>query len=133
MKRLALVAAALAAACATAPVQDAASLAGRYQLVEINGTAVPAPSPTEASVTMQGGTLRLEDGRYWLELSAATNDTPSGRSHALNGTFTVTEDALAFTPAADSEGDPVTFRVAGRGRLLTLRDPMGHSWTFRRQ
>jgi hypothetical protein len=119
------------AACASAPPPAPTSLAGSYQLVQVNGHALPTASPNEGSITVAGASLQLREGIYVMEMRASGPDG-AAMTRAMHGIYTDANGQLAFTPDGDSPGDPVTFSYTLQGSTLTLRDPESHTWLFRR-
>jgi hypothetical protein len=122
---------ALLAACASAS-RGGAGLEGSYELVRINGDALPAESPTEDGVTMQGVTLRLTpDGRFTMDAKATTGGGVGQSDERSQGTWSSTGDTLVMVPDV-SGGDPPRFRWTLDEGTLTLYDQDGHAYTFRR-
>jgi hypothetical protein len=122
---------AVLAACASGSRGDG-GLEGSYELVRINGGALPAPSPTEDGVTMQGATLRLmPDGRFAMDARATTGSDGERSDEEAQGTWSVTGDTIVMLPDV-SGGDPPSFRWTLAEGTLTLYDEDGHAYTFRR-
>jgi hypothetical protein len=131
MRMITVLVLAVLAACASASRGDA-GLEGNYELVRINGGALPAASPTEDGVTMQGATLRLmPDGRFTMDAKATTGGGDGQRDERSQGTWSVTDDTLVMVPDV-SGGDPPSFRWMLDQGTLTLYDQDGHAYTFRR-
>ena len=122
---------AVLAACASASRGDT-GMEGSYELVRINGGALPAPSPTEDGVTMRGATLRLmPDGRFTMDARATTDEDGEQTDEQAQGTWSVTGDTIVMLPDV-SGGDPPSFRWTLAEGTLTLYDQDGHAYTFRR-
>lgn len=119
------------ATLAAAPA--AAQVEGTYELVQINGRALPTPSPAEENVVMHGATLALsEDGRFLMQARAGTADAAEPQEAEARGTWTVTGDSLALTPDDGGADDALHFRWTLEDGALTLYDEEGDAYTFRR-
>lgn len=120
MRILPILALALAAACA-ANGAGAGGLAREWTLAEVNGRALPAPSPTEVGVTVERGSLRLEDAshQYTLSLTARTGQPPAQAlsTAAREGTWRARADTLWL-------GDEMRalYSIDGAGLTLRLQD-----------
>ena len=126
-----LLAAVFAACLAAAPA--AAQVEGRYELVQINGHALPAPSPTEDDVIIHRAALALmADGRFLMQAQASAGDDAEPRESEARGTWTVTGDSLALTPEDGGADDALLFRWTLEDGTLTLVDEEGDAYTFRR-
>ena len=108
-----LLLAALAAVPAAAPVE------GRYQVVSINGQALPAASPTEDGVTVVRAAFWFErDGAFNLAMTANVAEGPS--TQRAGGTYQVAGDSLRVITGDGDE--PVAYRWAIQGDTLRLYD-----------
>jgi hypothetical protein len=120
-----------AAACATTPAPAPAPqpITGGYQLTSVDGKAVPMASPTESGLTVQSATLELTDGKFVLQMQAIPQSgTPMSRT--VQGSYATTDGALTFTPEM---GEHPTLPVVVGDGTLSVRDPEGHTWLFRRR
>jgi hypothetical protein len=116
----------LALPCTALPA--AAQVEGSYQLLRVDGRALPAPSPTEEGVTLHGGAFTFQaDGRFSLRAraTAATETEPRGES--LAGRWAASGDSLTLTPA--NGGGLIGFRWMRAGDTLRIYD-RGYEYTF---
>jgi hypothetical protein len=129
LARLAVVA--LAACMAAQPA--AAQMEGSYDLVEINGQAIPAPSPSEEGVVMHGIVLQLmPDGRFSMRFRAAWEGELPELEQEFQGTFAVTADTLALTAENLEETRTIHFRFTLADGTLRLYDEHEDEYTLRR-
>lgn len=107
------------AAFAAAPA--AAQLPGRYQLVSINGQALPTPSPTEGGVTVKRALFWFEeDGRYNLSMSGNTRDEEA-RQHSA-GAYVTVRDSVRLMREFDVDETFAAYRWVRQGDTLHLYD-----------
>ncbi|HWB42539.1 MAG TPA: hypothetical protein VG500_14860 [Gemmatimonadales bacterium] len=114
-----------------------AAVAGRYELVGVNGSLLPvsleADQPGPGGCSVVAGELRLQgDGRYILELTARY-DTPAGaggiRTIATGGTWRFLPSALDRTSGEVrliSGPTQSSAAVAGVSLVHRLREPERH-------
>jgi len=115
-------------AAAVAPA-SAQTLAGTYNLRQINGHDLPAMSPTESNVQVIRGMMQLNaDGTYSFALTGRRNQEPTPGTETRSGNYTVSGDMISF-----DAGRGPSFRFAQSGSALTLRDDQGNSYLLDRQ
>jgi hypothetical protein len=115
-----------------APAPAAAQVQGTYRLMQLEGQALPAPSPDEDNVTVHAAALILaEDGRYTFQLSASGAAQALPETHQATGSYRVEGDTLFLEMDDTDEPIPLTFLLE-EGRL-TLTVPAGYAYTFQRQ
>lgn len=116
---------------ALAAVPAAAQVEGRYQVVGINGHALPAASPTEDGVTVVRAAFWFEpDGRATVSMTA---NVASGLSmRRANGTYVTVRDSLRVTTG---RGEPTAtaYRWALDGDTLRLYDEHQNVYALLRQ
>lgn len=128
--RLAIVAFAVFAAAPPA----AAQMEGSYDLMEINGQAVPVPSPGEDGVVMSKMSLVLTpEGRFVLQFAVEVAGFPQRIEEVVEGTFTVAGDTLAITSQNREDVSTVHFRFALADGTLRLYDYRDDEYTLRRR
>ena len=128
-----LIALLLLAFATVAAAPAAAQVEGSYELVQINGHALPAPSPTEDGVVMHNAALALApDGRFLMLAKASSGGDAEQHEAEGRGTWTVTGDSLALTPDGGGADDALHFRWTLADGTLTLVDEEGDAYTFRR-
>lgn len=128
-----LIALLLLALATLAAAPAAAQVEGTYELVQINGQALPAPSPSEENVVMHGATLALTaDGRFLMQARAGAADDTEPQEAEARGTWTASGDSLALTPDDGGADHALHFRWTLREGTLTLHDEEGDAYTFRR-
>ena len=111
----------------------AAQLTGSYELAEVNGHALPAPSPEEADVVVLTMALVLApDGRFRMEATATLDGGAEESEQSAEGAWTVDADSLTLTPDAEEDDGVLQFRWALEGGTLKLYAENGHEFTFRR-
>ncbi|HEU0012335.1 MAG TPA: hypothetical protein VFQ45_01555 [Longimicrobium sp.] len=121
----------LVAACATAP-RAGQPLAGRYELVSVNGRSLPAPSAEEPEVVLERGMLVLgEDGRYEMAIAARTRSQADARMPVVRGTYEVDRNALTLRPDEGSGAGTVHFWFTREGQQLRLLDRDDHAYVWR--
>jgi hypothetical protein len=119
-------------ACASAPA--ASGLQGSYQLVQVNGQALPTASPAEATMTIQALTVVLRpDGRYTMRVTSRHTASGTDVSADVNGAYRVEADRLALHPDEGTEATPVEYRWTLEGRRLRLIDERNDEYVFTRQ
>jgi hypothetical protein len=115
---------------ALAAVPAAAQVEGRYQLVGINGHALPAPSPTEDGVTVTRAAFWFErDGRASVGITASASDGPAAQRTA--GAYVADGDSLRLT--TDDGDGPVTYGWARQGDTLRLYDEQQNVYVLLRE
>jgi hypothetical protein len=120
------------AACLTA-APATAQMAGSYELVQLNGQAVPAPSPEEPDVVVLTMALVLApDGRFTLQATALDGE-PEQSEHKAEGGWTVDADSLILTSDDSFDDGVLRFRYALEGETLKLYTENDHEFTFRRR
>jgi hypothetical protein len=111
----------------------AAQMEGSYALVQVNGQALPAPSPEEADVVVLTMALELmADGRFRMEAAATLDGGSEESEQSAEGTWTVDADSLTLTSDDEEEDGVLQFRWALEGGTLKLYTENGHEFTFRR-
>lgn len=115
-----------ASASASASAQ---TLAGAYNLRQINGHDLPAMSPTETNVEVIRGVMQLNaDGTYSFALTGRRNREPTPGTETRSGNYTVSGDVLSF-----DAGRGPSFHFTRAGAALTLRDDQGNIYLLDRQ
>ena len=111
-----------------APRRD---LVGVWDLVTVNGAALPAPSPEEPNVTLESVVMTLEaDGDYTLASSFHLAEE-SAQSMTIGGTWVGDDDALTF----ETEHGPaiVMFGYRLDDGVLRMVDENDNEWAMRRR
>ena len=109
-----------------------AELVGVWDLVSVNGAALPTPSPEEQSVLLESVTMTLEaSGTYTLASSFRVADQATPQSMTIHGTWVADDDALTF----ETEQGPaiVMFGYRMDGELLRMVDEQQHEWAMQRR
>ncbi len=129
--RLLLVAVLLAlASCEKAPA-NAAQLPGTYQLVRLNGSALPVPSPGNDNAIIEGMTWVLGADK-WLTMTFQIRHTTSGTSAPYELRVPYRVEGNTIIPEGDA-GPAGAFHWVLRGGELHLTDKRGDEYTFVRQ
>ena len=122
----------LLAACIAAPAS--AQVKGSYELVRINGDPLPAASPTEDVVIMEGLTVLLgADARYTFQFRGRNAATDAPVEMKVTGTYEVAENRLLLTPDEGTGADPVEFRWELRDGELLWWDENEDEYTLARR
>lgn len=129
--RLLLVALLLAlASCEQAPA-NAAQLPGTYQLVRLNGSALPAQSSGEDDTLIEAMTWVL-GADEWLTMTVQIRNTTSGTSTTGELRIPYRVEGNRIVPEGD--GAPAgAFRWVLRGGELQMTDKRGDEYTLVRQ
>jgi hypothetical protein len=113
----------VAGACSdsqTAPTT--ATEVGTYQLVRINGTALPAPFPAAGTgVTATSGTLVLSGTNQWtaeVAVLVVSGSVSIPSNQIMTGTYTRSRDTVFLRDARDGTTVPATLV----GPTLSIRD-----------
>jgi hypothetical protein len=123
----------LAFASCLAPAPAAAQMAGSYALAEVNGHALPAPSPEEADVVVRTMSLVLTpEGRFTMEAAATLDGGSEQSEQSAEGAWTVDADSLILTSDDEEEDGVLRFRWTLEGGTLKLYTENGHEFAFRR-
>ncbi|HEU4884006.1 MAG TPA: hypothetical protein VFT45_17225 [Longimicrobium sp.] len=123
----------LAFAACLAPAPAAAQMAGSYMLAEVNGHALPAPSPEEADVVVLTMSLVLTpEGRFMMEATANLDEESGESRQTAEGAWTVDADSLILTSDDEEEDGVLRFRWRMEGGMLKLYTENGHEFAFRR-
>lgn len=131
---LTLVALAFAFAACLAPANAAAQVAGSYELVQVNGHALPAPSPEEADVVVLTMALELTaDGRFTMAATANLDEGTEQSEQSAEGTWAVEADSLVLTSDDEEDDGVLRFRWKVEGEMLKLYTENGHEFAFRRR
>lgn len=107
-------------------------IAGVWDLVSVNGGALPTPSPEERSVMLDSVTMTLDaDGSYSLDSAYRVTGQSEPQHMTIGGTWTATDDVLRF----ETEGGPaiVEFGYAREGDRMRMIDEQLHEWVMRRR
>jgi hypothetical protein len=122
------------AACASAPAPAGPRLEGSYQLVQVNGHALPTPSPGDSTTMIEAVTLVLgPDGRYTMRVAGHDPASGTDARAEVNGAYRVEADRLALYPDEGTEADPTEYRWTLEGGRLRLIDEMDDEYVFARQ
>ena len=104
----------------TAPVQP--TEVGTYQLVRVNGLALPAPFPAGGiGITATNGTLTLTDTKQWtanVAVLVAAGEVSVAANETMSGTYTRSADTVFLRDARSGAVAPATLV----GSTLTVRD-----------
>ena len=130
----ALLVAALTVACGGEPEQPTprADLAGTWDLVTVNGAALPTPSPEEPNIVLESVVMRLDaGGAYSLASSFAVSGRPAPQQMTIAGSWVASDDALTF----HTEQGPaiVQFGYRRDGGEIRMVDEQGNEWQMRRR
>lgn len=108
------------------------ALVGTYDLVTVDGDALPAVSPEEPNVLIESLGLTLaEDGGYALTSGFRLDGNPAPTSTTIGGTWQATATTLTFH--GDQGPAVVEFGYRYADDALHLQDEAGHEWVLRRR
>ncbi len=109
---------------AFAPVPAAAQLPGRYQVVSINGQAIPTPWPAMRWVTVKRALFWFEeDGRYNMAMSGDSREGVPAPMHAA-GAYVIVRDSVRLMQEFGG-GTYAQYRWVRQGDTLHLYDRHG--------
>ena len=107
-------------------------LVGVWDLVTVNGGALPTASPEERSIILESVVMTLEsDGAYSLASSFHSNTRPGSQEITLRGTWLATDEVMRFE--TDQGPAIVEFGYAREGNTLRMLDEQLHEWVMRRR
>lgn len=116
---------------ALAAVPAAAQVEGRYELVSLNGHALPAESPTETGVMLRRALFWFgPDGHFNVSMTAQTGQGEASQQAA--GTYQVVADSLRIT-GEDGASPMVAYRWMLEGDTLRLHDDGENEYRLVRQ
>lgn len=109
----------------------AAQLEGRWQVIDINGQALPAESPSEEGTIVQDGAFSFgPDGRFSVSLRADT-DNQGPATQRMAGTYATRGDTLTLT-SEEGSTSVTDFRWIRRGDTLQLYAEHGNVYRLAR-
>ena len=135
VRTLSLLVLALVTACTGRGAQEPTprdDLAGTWDLVAVNGGALPTASPEERSVILESVAMTLErDGAYSLASAFHVTGQTDSQQMTIGGTWRATDDVLRF----ETEGGPaiLEFGYVREGDTLRMIDEQLHEWVMRRR
>lgn len=102
-------------------------LVGIWRVTQVNGHALPAPSPQEPNVTVERASLMLQANRdYTLSITAHTGAQPA-TEQSQSGRYSTGDHTLTLAPESGrATRFAYTFSAAG----LTLREDGGTVYTL---
>lgn len=96
-----------------------AQLDGTWELEHVNGAPLPANSPSEDGVVMEGLAVMLDAQAKYTVLKARNATTGVPAVMEMAGTYRIEEDRLHFEPDPGSTSAPVDFHwEMDEGRLI---------------
>lgn len=111
----------------------AAQLDGTWELEHVNGAPLPANSPSEDGVVMEGLTVTLDaQAKYTIVLKARNSATGVPSVVEMTGTYRMEENRLHFQPDPGSTATPVDFHwEMDEGRLIWRDERDEYAFTRR--
>lgn len=107
-----------------------AALAGSYDLVTINGDAVPYEAEDDGTILSSGTLALTEGGAYTFTLTGQDPGSSESWTDSFTGTFAVDDATITLTQADDFYPNPGTFTDAAVTLPLGETSAGGDVWSF---